>query len=146
MILFGILGIVFTGKILCQDDSIKNINSLGKTVTITELEDLTGENYFANFSVLVLTSLSLPTSNHVCSLLSYLFIVLSLGIVYMKKQLIYMNPVLTFMSYSIYRCKDKESGDVYIFVIRDGTIKEGITIVFQNISRKIIRLRKVEHE
>lgn len=138
-----VLGIFSALLILKRDDSIKNPSTLGRKVTITELEDLTGENYFANYSVLVLTALSLPTSGHLCGLCIYLFLLVTLGIVYIKKELIYMNPLLTLMDYSIYRCKDGESGDFYVFVIQGEVLREAETIEFQNTPRHIIRLKKV---
>lgn len=112
-----VLGIVSGYLILKKDDSVESASTLGREVTITELEDLTGENYFANYSVLVLTALSLPTSGHIYGLCIYLFLLVTLGIVYIKKAMFYMNPLLTFMNYSIYRCRDGKSGEVYVFVI-----------------------------
>lgn len=137
------LGLFFTYLILTKDDSVETPSSLGTTVTITELEDLTGENYFTNYSLLVLTGLSLPTMGQLCSLGMYLLILVTLGIVFIKKTLIYMNPVLTLVNYSIYRCKVKESGDTYIFIVRGDTLKTADTIKYDNTTRKIIRLNKV---
>ncbi len=138
-----VLGLFSALLILKSDDSIENPFTLGRKVIITELEDLTGENYFANYSVLVLTALSLPTSGHLYGLSIYLFLLITLGIVYIKKALIYMNPLLTLMNYSIYRCKDGRSGDFYVFVIQGEALREGETIEFQNTPRHIIRLKKV---
>lgn len=138
-----VLGIISALLILKRDDSIKNPSTLGRKVIITELEDLTGENYFANYSVLVLTALSLPTSDHIYGLCIYLFLLVTLGIVYIKKELIYMNPLLTLKNYSIYRCKDGESGDFYVFVIQGEALREAEKIEFQNTPRHIIRLKKV---
>lgn len=56
----ALLGIVFTIRILTVDDSEKNTISTGKQFEVTSVNDLTGENYFANFSVIVLTGLALP--------------------------------------------------------------------------------------
>lgn len=140
LIVFGIVSVFL---ILERDDSVENVSTLGKEVTITELEDFTGENYFTNYSVLVLTALSLPTSGHLYGLSIYLFLLVTLGVVYIKKALIYMNPLLTLMNYSIYRCRDAKSGDLYLFVILGDTIKESETIKFQNTSSHIIRLKKV---
>lgn len=138
-----VLGLFSALLILKRDDAVKNTSTLGREVTITELEDLTGENYFANYSVLVLTALSLPTSDHLYGLFIYLFLLVTLGIVYIKKALIYMNPLLTLMDYSIYRCKDGKSGDFYVFVIQGEALREAETIEFQNTPRHIIRLKKV---
>lgn len=138
-----VLGVLSALLILRRDDSVESPSVLGREVTITELEDFTGENYFANYSILVLTALSLPTSGHLYGLGIYLFLLSTLGIVYIKKSLIYMNPLLTLMNYSIYRCKDGKSGDFYVFVVQGETLRESETIKFQNTSGKIIRLKKV---
>lgn len=137
-----VLGVFFAFLILKRDDSVESPNTSGRKVTITDLEDLTGENYFANYSVLVLTALSLPTSGHFYGLGIYLFLFVTLGIVYIKKSMIYMNPLLTLMNYSIYRCKDENTGEVYVFVVQGETLREAETITFQNTSRKVIRLKK----
>lgn len=137
------LGLFFTYLILRRDDSAETPSSLGTRVTITELEDLTGENYFTNYALLALTGLSLPTTGQLYCLGLYLLILVTLGIVYIKKALIYMNPVLTLANYSIYRCRDKGSGDNYIFIVRGDTLKEADTIEYNNTTRKIIRLNKV---
>lgn len=140
MICFGLF---FTYLILKRDDSVETASSLGTPVTIAELEDLTGENYFTNYALLALTGLSLPATGQLCCLGIYLLVLVTLGIVYIKKALIYMNPALTLMNYSIYRCKDKSSGDTYIFIVRGDTLKEAETIEYNNTTRKIIRLNKV---
>lgn len=140
MICFGLF---FTYLILRRDDSVETSSSLGMSVTITKLEDCTGENYFTNYALLALTGLSLPTTGQLCSLGMYLLILVTLGIVYIKKALIYMNPVLTLMDYSIYRCKVKGSEDTYIFIVRGDILKEAETIEYNNTPRKIIRLNKV---
>lgn len=80
-----LLSIIFTFFIVFRDDTIKNKNSIGKKVNITSLKDLTSENYFTNYSLLVLTGLSLPVLNEFYTLILYIFVVASLGIVYIKK-------------------------------------------------------------
>lgn len=137
-----IISIIFTILIIYRDDSIQGKNTLGNEVHVSALNDLTGENYFSNFSLLVLTGLALPVLNNIYSLVLYLFVLLALGIVYVKKGLIYMNPVMTLLDFSTYRCKDTKTEQTYIFVIRGYEIHENDTIHFQNTKRKIIRLNK----
>lgn len=137
-----ILSIIFTVLIVHRDDSIRSESTLGKEVHVCTLEDLTGENYFANFSLLVLTGLALPVLHHIYSLALYLFVFVALGIVYVKKGLIYMNPFLTMLNFSTYRCKNAKTEQSYIFVVRGYEIHENDTICFQNTKRKIIRLSK----
>ena len=85
------LGILATGFIINRDDSISEKNTLGKTITPVDVIDMTGENYFANFSLLALTGLALPTMKGIFSLIIYLLIWITMGIVYVNKSMIYMN-------------------------------------------------------
>ena len=139
-----ILGVVATVQILKKDDSVKNAHAIGKTVKAINVEDLTSENYFANFSLIVLTGISIPAWDGFYSLIIYIAVLIMLGIVYIKKRIIYMNPILTLQNYSIYRCKNKnkENGEsrTYIFVIKNGELKEGQEITYENIPDDIIRL------
>lgn len=143
-ILFLISSVVFTILIVVRDDSITEEAALGKKVEVSELEDLTGENYFTNYSVLVLTGLSLPVLNNVYSLLLYLLIFVTMGTVYIKKGLIYMNPILTVLDFSTYRCSDAKSSSTFIFVVRNSELKNGQIVRFQNTTRRIIRLNKIK--
>lgn len=139
-----IYGVVATIQILKKDDSVKNAHTIGKTVKAINVEDLTSENYFVNFSLIVLTGISIPAWDGFYSLMIYVAVLIMLGIVYIKKRIIYMNPILTLQNYSIYRCKNKnkENGEnrTYIFVIRNGELKEGQEITYENIPDDIIRL------
>lgn len=139
-----IFGVVATVQILKKDDSVKNAHAIGKTVKAINVEDLTSENYFANFSLIVLTGISIPAWDGFYSLIIYIAVLIMLGIVYIKKRIIYMNPILTLQNYSIYRCKNKnkENGEsrTYIFVIKNGELKEGQEITYENIPDDIIRL------
>lgn len=135
-----IVGCFFTIAIIKKDNSITSKNTKGREVTVSELEDLTGENYFTNYSLLVLTGLSLPTTQNVLSFLLYLLVLVTLGSVYIKKDLIYMNPAMTILNFSIYRCKDLTSKNSYVFVVKDANLEDGDIISYQNISKKIIRI------
>lgn len=144
-VLFLISSVFFTIFIVMRDDSVANEAVLGKIVEVSELEDLTGENYFTNYSVLVLTGLALPVLHNVFSLLLYLLIFITMGAVYIKKGLIYMNPILTVLDFSTYRCKDAKSSNSFIFVVRNSELKNGEKVSFQNTTRRIIRLNELKN-
>lgn len=67
-----ILGGVFTYLIVHSNDEIQSNVTLGKIVEIEHIDDCTGSNYFGNFSLIVLTSLSLPTSISIYTLVVYI--------------------------------------------------------------------------
>lgn len=121
--LLVILGAAFTHKILKIDDSENNSIATGKKLQVTVVKDLTGENYFANFSLIVLTGLSLSSSPNFGDMIVFILIELALGIIYIKKKMFYMNPVLSLFDYSIYECsgidpitKKGLAGPIYFLV------------------------------
>ena len=142
--LLFLLGCFFTAAIVKRDDSIQAQSTIGRRVIISELEDLTSENYFTNYSLLVLTGLSLPTSHNILSLALYIIIFVTLGLVYIKRDLIYMNPVLTILNFNIYRCCDVDDKQQYVFVVRDVKLENGDHVFYQDVSKKIIRINRKE--
>lgn len=147
-VLFALLGVVFTAGILFTDDSEKSMVTTGKQFEVKSVKDLTGENYFANFSVIVLTGLALPSNPDGYILAIFLLIEVTLGIVYIKKKMYYMNPVLSLMNYSIFECTGsnpftgKEYDGTYYFLTRDLNIFNGKVIKYKNINSHVIRLNK----
>lgn len=144
--LLVLFGAFFTIKIMTVDDSENNVSATGKQFEVTSVKDLTGENYFANFSVIVLTSLALPSKPNWYSLFIFLIIEISLGIIYIKKQMYYMNPVLSLMNYSIFECTGRDAltkmkyDGTYYFLIKGFKISNGTIIKYKNINSHIVRL------
>ena len=133
-VLFTLLGIV---------DSILSTNTLGRTITVTQVENMTNENYFANYSLIVLTGLALPAMKGVWSLLIFLMIWFSLGIVYINNAMIYMNPILSIKKYCVYKCHSKEDEKTYFLVVKDMTIDENQVIHYSAQTGQIIRLHNL---
>ena len=136
------LGILATGFIINRDDSISEKNTLGKTITPVDVMDMTGENYFANFSLLALTGLALPTMKGIFSLIIYLLMWITMGIVYVNKSMIYMNTILSIKKYSIYRCRAQEDSREYLFVVKGFVINENQPVNIKRNSGRIIRICK----
>lgn len=143
-----VFGVLFTVIILRIDDSKKNLASTGKQFEVVSVKDLTGENYFANFSVIVLTGLSLPANPDVYYLIVFLLIEGTLGIVYIKNKMYYMNPVLSLMNYNIFECTGRdeftkqEYSGTYYFLTKGFTITTGTVVKYKNINSHVIRLNK----
>ena len=142
-VLFTLLGIVATKLIIARDDSILSTNTLGRTITVTQVENMTIENYFANYSLIVLTGLALPAMKGVWSLLIFLMIWFSLGIVYINNAMIYMNPILSIKKYCVYKCHSKEDEKTYFLVVKDMTIDENQVIHYSAQTGQIIRLHNL---
>lgn len=138
-IIFLLAGMFFTIVILSTHQRVGKA-TLGKKITALEVKELTTDYYFTNFSLLVLTGLSIPSCNGWASSLIYFFILVTLGIVYIKKNAFYINPVLTLFNYNVFQCKAKENQKNYIIVIKDRFIKENEEIVLPNINKRIIRM------
>lgn len=145
-IVFVVAGIYFTAKILAIDDSENNSISTGKQFQVMAVKDVTGENYFANFSLIVLTGLSLSNDPDFGDMLIFAMIEMTLGIIYIKKKMFYMNPVLSLLDYSIYECTGrdavtkKEYEESFYFVIKGKSISNGDVIKYKNVNSHVIRL------
>lgn len=147
-IILAAIGICFTARILAIDDSEKNGIATGRRFQVMTVKDVTGENYFANFSLIVLTGLSLSTAPNFWDLLIFTLIELTLGIIYIKKKMFYMNPLLLLADYSIYECtggdavtKKGYEGTFY-FLVKGKPIATGDTIKYKNIDCHVIRLNQ----
>lgn len=148
VVLCALLGAGFTIRILTVDDSEKNKISTGKQFEVTSVKDLTGENYFANFSVIVLTGLALPSTPNWFELIIFLLIEITLGIVYVKNKMYYMNPVLSLMDYSIFECTGKDPltkqayNETYYFIAKGLRVTNGAIIKYKNINSHVVRLNE----
>ena len=138
-LLFLLAGMLFTLVILFTHERVGKA-TLGKKITAIEVRELTTDYYFTNFSLLVLTGLSIPSCNGWASCLIYFFILGTLGIVCINKNAFYINPVLTLFNFNVFECKAKENKKNYIIVIKDRFIKENEEITLPNVNKKIIRI------
>lgn len=147
-VILVVTGVFFTVQIFAADDSETNSIATGKQFEVTTVKDMTGENYFANFSLIVLTGLSLSDTPDFWDLIIFLLIEAALGIIYTKKKMFYMNPVLSLLNYSIYECTGidaitkKEYLGTFYFLIKGKTISNKSVIKYKNINSHVIRLNQ----
>lgn len=147
-VLLAVTGVLVTVQILTTDDSETNSIATGKQFKVITVKDLTGENYFANFSLIVLTGLSLSDTPGFGDLMIFLLIEAALGIIYIKKKMFYMNPVLSLLDYSIYECTGidaitkKEHLGTFYFLIKGKSISNKSVIKYKNINSHVIRLNQ----
>ena len=147
-VLLAVTGVLVTVQILTTDDSETNSIATGKQFKVITVKDLTGENYFANFSLIVLTGLSLSDTPGFGDLMIFLLIEAALGIIYIKKKMFYMNPVLSLLDYSIYECTGidaitkKEHLGTFYFLIKGQSISNKSVIKYKNINSHVIRLNQ----
>ena len=144
VLVFLAISIVSTIVICCSNDAPACKQTKGLKLKITD--DITGNNYMGKFSLLVLTGLSLPINQDWLSLVLYLLIYFAIGIVYVKKRLYHINPIISLLNYSVYECH-KENGKSAVVIIKDTkTMLSEITV--KNIAKSayIYKQRKVKYE
>ena len=109
-----LLGLICTVVIVSRNDNNdrKGSNEKGCIYRIESYEDITTENYLGKYSLLVLSAISLPVGANVLSLAIYIIFVITIGIIYIKREMIYMNPILTLLNYNIFKCQCKRKLDV----------------------------------
>lgn len=92
LILFGIFGLMFL------------INSRGKEykkVTIVSKKNITDQHFLNYFSLFVLLALTFDLSK-ICFIFALVVILIFLGVVYIKNNIFYVNPLLNILGYSFY--------------------------------------------
>lgn len=96
---------------------IWNIKSTGRAIEIEIIsrENITDKHFLGYFSLFVLFALQLNLSL-VSGYCIFVFIMIFIGIVYIKNSLFYINPLLNILGYNFYDVKYK--------VISDGKKKE----------------------
>lgn len=118
-----LIGIIYTIIIVSRNDNNerKGSNEKGCVYIIKGYEDITTENYLGKYSLLVLSAISLPVGANVLSLAIYIIFVITIGIIYIKREMIYMNPILTLLNYNIFKCQCKRKLDI---ARSDGSFQE----------------------
>ena len=147
-IILCLVGSISTIRMLAKDHSIKSPNTLGKTLEIIKCENITGDNFFSKYSILVLTGNSLPLFNNHIGVVIYIVVLVTLGIVYSTQRMYFMNPCFGIMKYNVVKaiCQDNHEIATYYFIYKKGSIQEGSKIKFSNVSTRIIRLKEVQNE
>lgn len=146
--LFLVVGLASTYFICNADDMVKKKNTRGTVVQAFEVHDDTGDNFFSKFSLLVLTGSSIPIMHGIFTLVLFLLVFISLGLVYTDKNLIFINPFLSLMHYNVYHCKCKNNDtgkeEEYYFFKKGAPPNTAKPFTFQKVGkdRKIIRLSK----
>lgn len=104
LIIFGIFSTLNICKRKNFDDSIPN-SCKGTLVTVISTKNVTPNYYFTNYSLLVLTSISIPCFESIYSFLIYVIIFVSIGIVYIGNNCYAINPLLLLSGFKAYQCE-----------------------------------------
>lgn len=94
LLLLTILGIVGCLKII-------NKGGENERVTIVSKKNITDQHFLNYFSLFVLLALTFDLSK-ICFICVFVIILVFIGIVYIKNNIFYINPLLNIMGYSFY--------------------------------------------
>ena len=120
-----IISTITTVLVFYKDDSPSDKQTKG--IELQVLRDITGSNYLGKFSLLVLTGLSIPVNKDWLSLMVYLLVFIAIGIIFVKKNLAYINPILAIFNYSVYECVSKD--------------EQHVVVLAKNANAKVFRVR-----
>lgn len=126
LIIVIIVGSFGTFKII-YDDQIKSTY-----VTIVESNNITDQHFLGYFSLFVLSAVSFDLSK-VNMAVVFVFIIVMIGIVYIKNQLFYINPFLNIFGYNFYKIsyiEDNKTKTEYVFCKNDIVVGLGYYVKF----------------
>lgn len=88
----GVVGLLIV--INCKENKVENVTVLSK-------QNLTDQHFLNYFSLFVLLALTFDLSK-ICFICVFVIILIFIGIVYVKNNIFYVNPLLNIMGYSFY--------------------------------------------
>lgn len=118
-----------------------------KQYKVIEVEDKTGELFFSYISIYLLSCMTLSL-NRIVDCFVFLFTMIIVGIIYVKNDMQYLNPIMNILGYKIYSCKlnsvfTNDNGIKTIVIVPNdtvvrkdrtikGTIKNGFIVCGKN--------------
>ena len=153
LILLIIVGLIYIIYLLIKNDNNKYTEiCMGQSYKITQIKNRTGELYLGQFSVIILTGLSLPTTPSLIACTIYLIVFITLGIIFVYKNLIYINPILTLCGYNVYDLTyievnggQEESGEKKLTVISKQILNQNDVLLLRNTHSDVIKYYKQEN-
>ena len=140
--LLTIIWFISTIFIVIKDDSKENIVSTGRIFKIVTIDNLNEKNYFINLYIIILVGVLAQIKSCTLMRLSYLLIEIIFGIIYIRDEMYYINPIYILLEYNIYRCtgKDAVTNDnfpgEYIFIVNRNPLEKNEIINYKNTSKK----------
>lgn len=142
------LGVYFSYFICKKTSSDNFIDSRckGFEITINSSKNVTLDYYFTNYSLLVLTSISLPCLDSIFTLIIYLILFSSIGLVYIKNNCFAINPLLSLLGYKAFQCEysctsfNRENKFKAIFLAKGSDIQKGQKYTVGLLGKSIYRI------
>lgn len=112
----GIVGVIFVLKQPCKKK---------EKITITSSSNTTDQHFLSYFSLFVLFALTFELEKMSMAIV-FIFILVFVGIVYIKNNLYHINPFLNILGYSFYNieCIDKNNNKQLLKVFYKGKLEE----------------------
>jgi fatty-acid desaturase len=104
--LFALMVVGVVGLMVIINSKEKKI----ETITVLSKKNLTDQHFLNYFSLFVLLALAFDLSK-VCFVCVFVAILIFIGIVYVKNNIFYINPLLNIMGYSFYDITYKDKSD-----------------------------------
>lgn len=154
LILLMIVGLIYIIFLLIKNDNNNyEENTKGQSYKIIQIKNRTGELYLGQYSVIILTSLSLPTAPSLIACTIYLIVFATLGTIFVYKNLIYINPILTLCGYNVYdityievKCGQEKTGEKKLTVISRQILNQNDVLLLRNTHSDVIKYYKQEND
>ena len=137
LIICGICGLII---------NIYHSKDISKEIIILKKQNITDRHFLGYFSLFVLFALQLELS-YVCDFVLFIFILIFIGIVYIKNSLYYINPLLNILGYNFYdiiylEVGSQKQGEGKIFYKGQLIINQTYLVKFKNDNFSFIDKKK----
>lgn len=124
------------------NDEIKSESQeKGMKITITPNDNITSEIFFNSYSLFVITALSLSNYNNIIDVLSYLFVFITLGIIYISNEMFHINPTISLLGYKYYKISFNLDSKSYTLMAPKNKITKETTLNVKKKCGDIIKLK-----
>lgn len=89
---------------------IKNCKGESKKIKVTSKKNVTDQHFLNYFSLFVLLALTFDLSK-ICFIFALILILVFIGVVYIKNNIFYVNPLLNILGYSFYDILFEDRGE-----------------------------------
>lgn len=140
-LVFFVWGLVYT-IVLIKYDFTPFEAEEGIRLNFESKENITANEFFSKFALLALTGLTIGNFTLYWGIIIYLLFLFSIGTIYIRLDLLYLNPLLIMIGYNVYRCKCKDKENLYYFITNNKEFDSILEVRITFTRKRIIRLSK----
>ncbi|MBO7527397.1 MAG: hypothetical protein J6T74_05805 [Clostridia bacterium] len=96
----------------------------GKRIKIINKNNTTDQHFLGYFSLFVLFAVTFEIEMYSMAIIFFLVLIF-IGVVYIKNDMYYINPLLSLLGYSLYQVKMAENDGFIFNVFYKGALKDG---------------------